>query len=109
MILASIPAASQLVEQLTQTFGKFPIYLTEKNVAFPRAYLHGSAIHQFSSLMYGWPRYEKLTLKFDGHNILVEETPSEGIYGGARSTGDHEHNAARTADWRGMNIHIRNP
>src|SRR5256885_7411201 len=108
MILISIPGSGST--ELTQMFGAFPIYLTEKNVGFPNKYPHGSLMNQISNLLYGYPKHEKLTATRRGENILVVETASEGIFGGARSTGDHEYNAARTADYRdGHNIHIRNP
>jgi hypothetical protein len=110
MSLLSTRATAQEVQFLTQRFGEFPIHLTEQS-GIPLQYQcqHNSVMWHISNLVHAWTPYKNLTLSFDGENISVEETPSEGIFGGARSTGNQEHNKARTADYRNENTIIRNP
>src|SRR5216683_1182998 len=111
MILVSVPATAQEVQSLTQRFGEFPIHLTEQSgIALPYQCQHDSLMWHISNLVHVWyTPYKKLTVSFDGENVSIEETPSEGIFGGARSSGEQEHNKRRTADYRNEHTIIRNP
>lgn len=126
MILVSVPSTPQIIESLTKTFGEFPLRLTDNDlVSLPDGHriLRDTSLGDYGFVgrhqildannpllkIVEYLRQHPITVRSQDQELTIEETSREGIFGGARTTGNYEYNKSRSADYRDENTIIRNP